>query len=307
MSFMSKVAELYFRMTGYKKMTADPVRRAEYIEKLRAINRKRVEAPRMGIRSEVTEEMIAGCETYYLNRGCGRALLYLHGGSYCEQPVLQHWQFCDRMAREADATAVMAIYKKAPDHSFEEAYAYLTELWKKLTAEFKPESITLMGDSAGGGLALGFAEYLNAVRMPQPGQIILFSPWLDLSMETEIPEDLDRRDPSLSADALRHMGKNWAGTTDVHDYRLSPIFGDLSGLAPLTVYFGTDEIFLPDGRRFRNLCNKKGIGIRYIEGYRMNHCYPLYPIPEAKEVQREVAAMIKGQSRQEQEKPEQST
>ena len=292
-SLMSKIAYCYFWLTGYKKKTADPVRCAAYIEELRAINRKRVEAPRKGIKSEITGEIICDCETFFINKGRNKALLYLPGGSYCEQPVIQHWQFCDRMAREADVTSVMAVYKKAPDYTFEAAYEYLTELWKELTAEINPRNITLMGDSAGGGLALGFAEYLNEIKLPQPGQIILFSPWLDISMETEIPEELDRCDPSLSADGLRQMGKNWAGTADVHDYRLSPINGDLSGLAPITVYFGTHEIFILDGRRFRKLCNEKGISINYIEGNKMNHGYPLYPIPEADKVQRDVAEMIR--------------
>ena len=292
-SFMSKVAYCYFRLSGYKKKTADPERCAAYIEELRAINRNRVEAPRKGIKSEVSSEIIAGCETFFLNRGRSRAVLYLPGGSYCEQPVNQHWQFCDRMAREADVTVVIAVYQKAPDHTFEEAYDYLTELWNRLTADIRPENITLMGDSSGGGLALGFAEYLRETGMQQPGQIILFSPWLDISMETEIPKELDRLDPSLSADGLRRMGKNWAGTADVHDYRLSPIYGDLRGLAPMTVYFGTHEIFLPDGRRFRKLCDEQGVRVNYIEGEAMNHAYALYPIPEAKKVQRDVAAMLR--------------
>ncbi len=293
MSFMSMVAVCYFHLTGYKKKTDDPARRAAYIEELRLSNRLPVEPPRRGIRSAVTQEIISGCETFFLNRGREKLILYLHGGSYCEQPLPQHWQLCDRLARDADATAVLAVYKKAPDHTFEEAYAYLTELWERLTAETAPGKITLMGDSSGGGLALGFAEYLNELGLAQPGRIILFSPWLDISMETEVPKALDRSDPSLSRDGLREMGKNWAGSTDVHDYRLSPINGDLRALAPLTVYFGTHEIFLPDARRFRKLCGEQGVALRYIEGEKMNHCYPLFPIPEAKKVQHEVAAMIR--------------
>ena len=292
-SIMSKIAFCYFILTGYKKNTDDPVRRADYIEKLRKINRNEIEAPRKGIKSNVEKEMIAGCETFFMNKGSDKALLYLPGGSYCEQPIIQHWQFCDRMAREAGVTSVMAVYKKAPDYTFEAAYEYMTELWKRLTTEFKPEKITLMGDSAGGGLALGFAEYLKEIEMPQPGQIILFSPWIDISMQTEIPKMLDRRDPMLSADALRHMGKNWAGKTDVRDYRLSPIYGNLNGLAPITVYYGTHEIFLPDARRFKRICDERGISINYIEGNKMNHGYTLYPIPEADAVQRDVAEMIR--------------
>ena len=293
-SIMSKIAWLVLRTNGYKKMCRDGAACAAYFEELRVSNREPVTPPVKRLRSKIEREQIDGVDTFVFERGRGKAVLYLHGGSYCEQPVLQHWQFCDRIARETDATVIFPVYKKAPEHRFEESYAFLLGLWQRILASCPAERLTLIGDSAGGGLALGFAQYLKKeTELPQSGQIVLFSPWLDAGMETEIPPELDRRDPTLVREMLRSAGENWAGDTDLHDYRLSPLFGDLGGLAPMTVYVGTHEIFLPDTRRFKQRCEQAGATLRYVEGEKMNHDYALYPIPEGRRVRTEVIASIK--------------
>ena len=290
---MSKVAWVVLRTNGYKKMCADPEARAAYFEELRAINRGTNDPPLKKIRARMEKEIIGGVDTWFMERGRKKAVIYLHGGSYCEQPVIQHWQFCDRLTRETDATVIFPLYKMAPDYTFETAYVYLTELWERMLKTYDADRLVLMGDSAGGGLALAFAEYLKReTALPQPGQIILFSPWLDLSMETEIPAKLAKQDPTLVAEMLRDAGLIWAGGTDLHDYRLSPIFGDLKGLAPMTVYVGTHEIFLPDSRKFRERCLREEAQLRMVEEEKMNHVYALYPIPEARKVQAEVFALI---------------
>ena len=216
--------------------------------------------------SRIEREELCGAETVWFEKGRKKVVVYLHGGSYCEQPVLQHWQFCDRIARESDASVVVPLYRMAPEHTFETAFAYLTALWELLLKSVDAERIVLMGDSAGGGLALAFAEYLKReTALPQPGRIVLFSPWLDLGMDAEIPEKLARQDPTLVREMLRDAGKNWAGGTDTHDYRLSPLYGELKGLAPMTLYVGTHEIFLPDARRFRERCEREGAAAAVAE------------------------------------------
>ena len=149
-----------------------------------------------------------------------------------------------------------------------------------------------MGDSSGGGLALSFAEHLNALGLPQPAQIIVLSPWLDISMDEPFPEELDKLDPSLQREYLTQAGQNWAGGADVHDYRLSPIYGDVSNLAPITLYIGTHEAILPEARKFKTLCEQKGAALDYREWEEMNHVFVLYPIPEAKRAQDEIIDIL---------------
>ena len=293
-SLMSKVAWVVLRCNGYKRMCSDPARRAAYFEQLRESNRKPTELPARRLRSRIDREALFGVDTCWFEKGREKLVLFLHGGSYCEPPVVQHWQFCDRVARESGASVLFPLYKMAPEYTFETAFAYLHALWQMLVQSHDPGIITLMGDSAGGGLALAFAEYLRReTALPQPGQIILFSPWLDISMDGEVPAALAKQDPSLVREMLRDAGRNWAGGTDVHDYRLSPIYGELRGLAPITLYVGTREIFLPDARRFRERCSREGVPLDMIEGDKMNHDYPLYPIPEGNRVRTEVIAMIR--------------
>ena len=94
-----------------------------------------------------------------------------------------------------------------------------------------------MGDSAGGGLALAFCEYLAVNDLPQPENLILMSPWIDISMSGDYDEV--EFDPIGGVDALREMGKAWAGDLDLKDYRVSPMFGDVSKLQKTTIFVGT--------------------------------------------------------------------
>lgn len=84
--------------------------------------------------------------------------------------------------------------------------------------------------STEGGLALAFCQYPNETGLPLPSQMILLSPWPDVSMDTPFAPRIDKADPNLQYDILKIAGQNWAGTHDVHDYRVSHIYRDLTSL-----------------------------------------------------------------------------
>lgn len=79
-----------------------------------------------------------------------------------------------------------------------------------------------MGDSAGGGFVLSFCQYLKAIDLPQPNNIVVYSPWVDIALSNP-PYDNDS-DPILGEIGLREIGKSWAGELDTHDYRVSPLW-----------------------------------------------------------------------------------
>ena len=87
-----------------------------------------------------------------------------------------------------------------------------------------------------------------------------------------------------SADALREMGKVWAGDLDLKDYRVSPLFGDVSKLPKTVLFVGTDETLYSDILKFYNLLVDNDIDAELNIGDGMNHVYPIYPlVPESKE------------------------
>lgn len=292
-SFMAAFSAFAIRCAGYKKKVADPIRREKYIEKLRKNNEKPFKAPPYFYKSKPEKHIERGVELFYFNKGKERKIIYLHGGAYCEQPLLPHFSFCDTISYKTDSEIILPVYKKSPEYTFEATYDFLDSFYRELLKSTAAENIIFMGDSSGGGLALAFCEYLNENNLPMPKKLILLSPWVDISMEVPFLPELDRVDPSLQIDFLRQAGKNWAGETDVHDYRLSPAYyNKLGEMPPMTVYYGTHEAFLIDARAFRDKCKISGAKIDYREGAKMNHCFPIYPIPEAKKAQKEIIEII---------------
>ena len=296
-SFLSIYAEHYLRFTGYKKKVNDVNGMAAYLEERRLANKCPNEAPpSLKMKSPVEKDLIDGMEVFYINKGAKRnnkLILYLHGGGYIEQPVPEHWKFLDKLAVATEACVTMPIYPKAPDYQYTDTFERLLSLYKSILSDTEPKNVIFMGDSAGGGLALALAQYLVEKELPQPGKMILLSPWLDITMENPDIPSLDSKDPSLGIYGLIQMGKAWAGSADPHNYMLSPIYGSILGLGEITIFAGSHEVLLPDIRKLKALAEAQNVKINYFEYPKMDHVFPLYPIPEAKKAQKQIIDIIK--------------
>ncbi len=292
-SFMSGFAAFAITASGWKKRMSNPAKCDKYIEKLRKINAEPFDLPTYPYHSLVDKRIVDNTEVLHFNIGRDKKIIYLHGGAYCEPPRILHFLMCDNISYNTDYEIIFPLYKRAPNSTFKVTYAFLENYYKSLLETTAPENIVFMGDSSGGGLSLGFAQYLKTVNLPQPSKIIMFSPWLDVSMSEPFSPELDKLDPNLVHGFLKKAGEFWAGDTDVRDYRVSPIYGDLKDLAPITVFMGTHEAILPDARRFRDRCREEGAYLDYREFENMNHAFIVYPIPEAKKAQSEVIDLLK--------------
>lgn len=260
---------------------------------------QKVASPRAIVGQPVTHVTVNGMDTFVWNdrhHKSQRVLLYLHGGTYLFQPSPMHYLAVARMAKRLDAKVVFPIYPKAPEHQWRETYEKLTKLYKLILAEHgSAEQFSIMGDSAGGGLALGFSMWLRDKQMPQPSHIVLISPWLDT--HTNHPEiaKFERVDPMLQGDDLGRLALSWAGSREeMGNPYVSPKFGDFFGLGTITLITGTHEIFYPDIRDLHTRLQREHIAHHYIVGERMNHVYPIFPIPEARDVQNEIIRIVRG-------------
>ena len=125
-----------------------------------------------------------------------------------------------------------------------------------------------------------------------PEGLILLSPWVDVSMDNPEAADLVSVEPLLHLDLMRVHGRWWAGALDVHDPRVSPLYGDMRGLPPVTLYCGTRELLCPDIRLCRDRLEAAGVEVALHIGRGLNHDYPLMPIPEAEAAFRGISAML---------------
>lgn len=243
----------------------------------------------------VEQKTIAGIECVILHEreiSSKKQILYLHGGAYVEHPIIPHWLFLDRINNVVKGTIVVPIYPKAPVHTVLESFDRMVAIYLSLLEKSDPSQIILMGDSAGGGFALAVAQQLLLQGTVLPKEIILISPWLDITLKNAAIDAIESKDPMLSRQHLKVMGKAWVGEIDPTDWRVSPINGPLKGLGQLSVFIGTHEIFLPDVYKLKMLCRRLGVGIQVFAYPKMNHDFPLFPIPEARKAQREIVEII---------------
>ena len=205
-----------------------------------------------------------------------RTLLYLHGGGYKDAANVFHWRFCERFAEDAGCRVLFPIYPLTPKYTYKDAYAFLDTLYAE---ELKGTAWSVMGDSAGGGLAVGFMMELASRGEAGPEKAVLLSPWLDITMSDPDMKDYVDVEPLLDIDRLRLQGLSWAGDTDPTDWHVSPINGAASVLPPTLIFTGTHEILHPEAVKFA----ARVPDCKLITAEGMAHCYPLFPIQEAED------------------------
>lgn len=220
-------------------------------------------------------------------------VLYLHGGAYTEEILPFHLNFCTHLAKRIRACVLVPIYPLAPNHTWRETYALLTALYAEIREKLHTP-ITIMGDSAGGGLAIAFCQYLKTLDLPQPDHLIGLSPWVDISMTDNDYSAYRPLDPMLDVAGLQTIGKSWAGDLDVRDAKVSPTFGDNHGLPKTLLFTGTREILYPDICDFYEKLDRDGVEAELVVAEGMNHVYPLYGLPESKEAVSRIIREITG-------------
>lgn len=219
-----------------------------------------------------------------------RTVLYLHGGGYVSGLDRFHWRYAARLARHLGVRVVLPDYPLTPTHTWRDALPGLVPLFEQLAVE-SPHGVVLMGDSAGGGLAVALAQQLARRPGPQPTHLVAFAPWVDLTGETPGTPDAARSDPWLTLSKLKLYG-GWWGDGDPHAPEGSPLFGEMAGLPPLLVLCGTRDVLVPQSRALVARARGAGAAVSYVEEPGLLHVYPLLPIPEAGRAFRQVAEFL---------------
>ena len=285
-SNLSTSNEVYLRATGGgKKLLKDMVLLDNTILESAESNDRRYTMPSsLTLKVAVHEEMLEGRQIFCLNRRPinDRAVIYIHGGCFINQPTSDHWKFLDTIAQRTRAEVIMPLYPLTPVHGALEALAFLEKVYRKAIEKYGVENVTIMGDSCGGGLAASFAEYLPSCGLEQPAHLILISPWVDATLRNPDILPYEKVDPVLGVQGLQKLGLTWAKDLDPNDYRVSPVNGEVRILRNCVVFVGTREIFYPDARLFYDRVNATGVHAELYVGRGLNHNYPLDHIPEAK-------------------------
>ena len=110
-------------------------------------------------------------------------ILFVHGGFYTMGSPLSHRALTTRLARESGAAVFALRYSLLPEHARKQLLADVRRAWIWLAAAAPGEKLALMGDSAGGNLALAAARLASqAPSVARPAAVVALSPAVDTTM-----------------------------------------------------------------------------------------------------------------------------
>lgn len=225
-----------------------------------------------------------GCEVFtFGDENAENTILYVHGGAYVLEINFFQLNHCKKLAKKLNAYVVAPVYPLSPSNQANQTYDLLTPLYEKLNSR---NNLILMGDSAGGGFVYSFCQYIKNTDLPQPYKIITYSPWVNISM-SNTPYNSEE-DATLGDVGLREIGKTWAGDWDTQDYRVSPMFGDNTGLPDTLIFVGSEELFYDDIKKYVEKLKNDDVNAKMSIGEEMFHIYPVFPISESNQVVKEI-------------------
>ena len=247
-------------------------------------SREGQEFPQTNTKKTQARSVVADHDVYTLeNDNADSVIFYLHGGAYAFGISEKQIRFCDTLAVRLNAKVYMPLYPLTPQATQHDAYPFLDAVYDKALGEGKP--VYLVGDSAGGGLALAFAQRLRDKGVQLPQKMILLSPWVDVTMsDPDIPA-YEEKDLQLDAYGLVMLGQLWAAELDTKDPLISPIYGDLKQLPPTMLFCGTDEIMVPDNTKLFYKMKDAGIEVSLTFGEGLGHVFVIEDVPEAEKAQ----------------------
>ena len=211
-----------------------------------------------------------------------RQMLYLHGGGYRLGAPATYRHFTWRIANAARARLLALDYRLAPEHPFPAALEDALAAYRWMWADGKHTLV--MGDSAGGGLALALLLKLRDERLPLPPAAVALSPWTDLALTGASLYANAAADPMLNADELPRFAAEYLAGADPRNPYASPLYGDPTGLPPTLIHVGGDEILRDDAVRMADKMRAAHCQVELQIWPRMPHVWHLLApvLPEAK-------------------------
>lgn len=214
-------------------------------------------------------------------------VLYLHGGGWMNEAAPQHWRFAQQIAVDASMTVIMPVYPLVQaGGTAETVVPVVAEL-----AEQEQRPVVLMGDSAGGTIAMSTSLLLKERGSPAD-LTVLIAPALDLRMQNPEIDEVQPIDPWLVKEGQLLLTERWIGEHG-EDPILNPFLGDPRGLRRLVIFSGTRDLLNPDTRFFVQEAKNAGVTIEYHEQPGHIHVYPLLPTREGRQARRTIVEAVR--------------
>jgi epsilon-lactone hydrolase len=213
-----------------------------------------------------------------LASGPDRTVLYFHGGGYVTgSPPDRYLPLAAAVALAANARVHVVDYRLAPETRFPGAFddCFCAYDWLVTHGNVDPQSLTVLGDSAGGNLAVAVTAAARDQGLALPACIALLSPLADLTLSGSSIEGRKHLDPLLTREMLASTVTEYLAGADPHDPRCSAIFARMRGLPPILIQVGENEILYDDAIRIRDAANTADVNVTFES---LRHGFHVWPV-----------------------------
>lgn len=254
-SVAARAASAFLRQTAKPRLAA-----ARTLEAAAEIITSLAPAPRLP-EGVVTHDVVGGvaCERVAIAGAAPQPLLlYLHGGGYFAGAP-QHYRAITYAFAQRGFEVVAPDYRLAPAAPFPAALDDARAVYEALRRERSP--ILLAGDSAGGGLTAALMASLKADGAALPAAAVLFSPWTDLAVTGPSARENEAKDCFFTRALVRNASRAYLCGASARNPLASPLYADLTGLPPLLIHAGADEMLRDDSTRLAARAQEAGVSV----------------------------------------------
>jgi monoterpene epsilon-lactone hydrolase len=204
-------------------------------------------------------------------------VLYFHGGVYVMGDAALAADLASQVGRRTDAKVISVDYRLAPEHPYPAAVDDAFAAYEALVDNgIAPSDIVLVGESAGGALAVATLVNARDHGLPLPAAAFVMSPYADLTLAGTTMDTKREADPLFTPEAFPARVADYTAGQDPALGLISPIFADLSGLPPLIIQAGTHEVLLDDAVRLARQAATADVEVTLDVTPRVPHVFQAY-------------------------------
>ena len=229
----------------------------------------------------IKREIIAGVPGYWFTPeqvGGSEVVIFLHGGGYIYGSIESHRAMVSHIAKAIERKVLFVEYSLAPEYPFPAALNETVAVIQQLVRTVPDFQFSIMGDSAGGNLAMSTALKLKSLKAQPALYNVLISPWVN--METVYPSYTknEKLDPIITKDFVQYAAGLYTAGHDLKDPFVSPVHGDFKGIGPTLILVGAHEVLTDDSVFLYEALEKTGVAseLKMYDG--ADHVWPLVDI-----------------------------
>ncbi len=223
-----------------------------------------------------------------------KCLMYIHGGSYETGSLASSRALLCNISESCRYNIFSIDYRLSPEYPFPCGLNDCQLSWLYLLSKgFLPQNIILIGDSAGGGMALALTMKLRDEDKTLPGAVICLSPWTDLTGKGKSHITQADNEILIDSSVLYESGLNYANGQSLKHPYISPVFGDFSCFPPVLIQVGSHEVLLSDSINVYNALHRDGAKADLRIFDTMWHVFQTFDVQESRQAIYEISLWIK--------------